>query len=54
MSSPIRKVRRKYRRYRFDNQYDSPIFIFFCDVAIGFSKLMLFVVPCLVAWFMFV
>jgi len=30
-----KRVRRAYRRFRYRNQYDSPILVFFCDTLIS-------------------
>lgn len=42
----FRKFGRTYRRFRHDNQYDSPLLIFFLDFGISLFKLLL-VVACL-------
>lgn len=52
MISIYRQVRRKYRRYREANQYDSPIKILPFDMGISLGKIMLFVVLAMALWLM--
>ncbi len=37
----LRRFGRPYRRFRYENQYDSPLLIFFCDTCINLLKLAL-------------
>jgi len=50
MNSPLRTVRRKYRRYRADNRYNAPLTIFIVDLGISISKLVLVGLALLTAW----
>jgi len=51
MISTLRQIRRKYRRYRHANQYDSPIKILLFDLGISLSKIMLFAAFAMALWF---
>ncbi len=41
---------RKYRRFKHENQYDSPILIFFIDIAISLAKVCLICALLIAAW----
>ena len=41
---------RRYRRFRYENQYDSPLLIFFADAAIMLAKLALLIAALLAVW----
>lgn len=41
---------RRYRKFRFENQYDAPLLIFFIDLCIGLGKILLLAVLVLGGW----
>jgi len=48
--SPLRNIRRSYRRFKYENQYDQPLLIFFYDTCISVTKVVLIAAALLVGW----
>ena len=50
MPSPLKNIRRSYRRFKYENQYDSPLLIFFYDMCIGLARLLVIGAFMLATW----
>ena len=50
MPSTPRHIRRSYRRFKYENQYDSPLLILFCDTCIALARLLVIGALFLTIW----
>ena len=50
MPSTLKNIRRSYRRFKYENQYDSPLLILFYDLCIGLARLLVIGAVILSVW----